>query len=292
MEKILQKILPVTVALMFALNSWAQGGGNISGQVTDEQGSPLIGVTVMIQGSSIGASTDTHGHYSISLGSRQSAILNFSYVGMKSRAVVVSRSKRTADVQMQANTDIEEVIVQGYGRIQKREDLVGSAFQVNAKDLQFKPITRIDNILDGMVPGMSIQPNTDAPSSTRTRYNTRIRGEASLSASNEPLWIVDGVPIYTGNGTNTIPGMSYSVSPLSFINPDDIESLTVLKDASEVSIYGADGANGVILVTTKNGKLNAGKTTVNATFRYGIASVDESTRFKVLNASQYMNYAK
>lgn len=280
--------------LCMTLGSVAQthSTDQITGQVIDEQGVPLIGVSVYIKGSSVGTTSDTSGKFAISIGKRQSAVLVFSYVGMKSREVAVSQTTRNlAYVRMKSDTSIDAVIVQGYGRIQTREDLVGSAYQVNAKDLEFKPVTRIDNILDGMVPGMTIQPNTDSPSTTRTRYNIRVRGEASLSASNEPLWIIDGVPVYTGTGTNIMPGLSYSVSPLSFLNPDDVESITVLKDAAEVSIYGADGANGVILVTTKSGKLNSG-TKVKATLRYGITTIDESTRFKTLNAKQYLAYAQ
>lgn len=270
----------------------AQSSRLLKGRVVDEQGVPLIGVSVFVKGTSIGTTTDTEGNYTLSLGDRTQVVVTFSYVGMKTRNMTVADSMEMLNVRMQSDTDIDAVIVQGYGRVQKREDLVGSAFQVNAKDLEFKPVTRLDNILDGMVPGMAIQPNTDGPTSVRSRYDIRIRGEASLSASNEPLWIVDGVPIYTGTGTNTIPGFDSTVSPLSFISPEDVESITVLKDASEVSIYGADGANGVILVTTKSGKLNSGPTTVKATLRYGVSAIDESTRFKTLNAAQYMAYAR
>ena len=270
----------------------AQNDRLLKGRVVDEQGVPLIGVSVFVKGTSLGTTTDTEGYYTLSLGDRTHVVVTFSYVGMKTRNMTVADSMEMLNVRMQSDTDIDAVIVQGYGRVQKREDLVGSAFQFNAKDLEFKPVTRLDNILDGMVPGMAIQPNSDGPTSVRSRYDIRIRGEASLSASNEPLWIVDGVPIYTGTGTNTIPGFDSTVSPLSFISPEDVESITVLKDASEVSIYGADGANGVILVTTKSGKLNSGPTTVKATLRYGVSAIDQSTRFKTLNAAQYMAYAR
>lgn len=270
----------------------AQTQGRLTGRVVDEQGVPLIGVSVFIRGTSIGTTTDTKGNYVLLLGDRKKAVVTFSYVGMKNRDITVTDAMPKLDVRMQSDTDIDAVIVQGYGRVQKREDLVGSAFQVNAKDLEYKPMSRIDNILDGMVPGMSVQSNVDFPSTVRSRNNVRIRGEASLSASNEPLWIVDGVPIYTGDRNNQVTGFSTSVSPLSFINPNDVESITVLKDASEVSIYGADGANGVILVTTKSGRLNSGPTKVQATLRYGVSAIDHSTRFKTLNAAQYMPYAR
>jgi TonB-dependent SusC/RagA subfamily outer membrane receptor len=147
------------------------------------------------------------------------------------------------------------------------------------------PAARIDNMLAGLVPGVSIEQGSDA---TRVRYTTRIRGDASLSASSEPLWIVDGVPIYTGDKT-TVSGTNATVSPLSFINPEDIESMTVLKDAATTALYGADGANGVILVTTKQGRSQ--KTRLTASLRYGVSSLDDRTRIKYMNAEQWRAYA-
>ena len=282
----------ILCSLLICLNGNAQSEGYISGQVTDEQGEPLIGVSVVVKGTSTGTITDTNGNFSLSLGNRDKAILSLSYVGMKTQDILVSNTSQKLNIRMQNDTDIDAVIVQGYGRMQKREELVGSAYQVNAKDLEFKPMSRLDNILDGMIPGMSVQPNADYPSTVRPRNYVRIRGEASLNASNEPLWIVDGVPIYTGDRNNQVTGFYTSVSPLSFINPNDVESVTVLKDAAEVSIYGADGSNGVILITTKSGQLNSGPAKVQATLRYGIAAIDQSTRFKTLNGPQYMAYAK
>lgn len=292
MRILLLRSFAILCSLLICLNGKAQSQGRIWGRVTDEQGEPLVGVSVVIKGTSTGSTTGTTGYYNLSLGNRDKAIITFSYVGMKSRDIPVTGTTKELNVRLQSDTNIDAVVIQGYGRVQKREDLVGSAYQVNTKDLEFKPLARIDNILDGMVPGMSVQPNADYPSTVRTRNNIRIRGEASLSASNEPLWIVDGVPIYTGDRNNQVTGFYSSVSPLSFINPSDVESITVLKDASEVSIYGADGSNGVILVTTKSGKLNSGPTKVQATLRYGISAIDESTRFKTLNGAQYMAYAK
>ena len=293
MAKLLQFILLVT-CLSLTATSFAQEKKQISGRVTDKDGAPLIGVTVFVKGSNNGATTNLSGVYNISVGNSKDVTLDFSYVGMKTekRNVTLTSRSTVVNVRLDEDVNIETVIIQGYGRVQKREDLVGSAFQVEASDLEYKPMARLDNILDGMVPGLSIDPNTDSPGSPQTRYNIRIRGEASLSASNEPLWIIDGVPMYTGSGTNSIPGMSYSISPLSFISPEDIESITVLKDASEVSIYGADGANGVIILTTKSGRMGAQKRDIRASIRYGVSSIDESTKFKVLNANQYMDYAK
>lgn len=262
----------------------------ISGQVFDTQGIPLIGATVIIKGTSKGVHTDTKGAFTLTIPNTDKAVvLVVSYVGMKPREIGITTQK-TIQIKLEPDTEIDEVVVTGYGVIQRRSDLAGSAYEVKAEDIKMLPAKRIDNLLEGQVPGLVVLPNIDSPGAPRSRLNIRIRGDASLSASNEPLWIIDGVPIYTGGTTNQVSGMSYSVTPLAGINPDDIESMTVLKDASTTALYGADGSNGVILVTTKRGQ--AGKTRFNASMRYGISAIDQSTRIKMLNASQWWEYAR
>ena len=264
----------------------------IHGKVVSSSGEPLIGAGILIKGTGTGVTTDLDGNYSIKAPEKgKSFTLVFQYIGMVSKEIPVSQPRLLNVTLVEDNKLSEAVIVGAYGTKQSREDMIGSAFQVNASQLKDKPKTRVDNLLEGLVPGMSIDPNTDAAGSTRARNNVRVRGEASLSASNEPLWVVDGVPFYTGDRTNQIPGMSYSVSPLSMLDPNDIESITVLKDADQVTIYGANGANGVILVTTKSGAKNM-PLRVSATVNYGVATPDRSTMFKVMNASQYMEVAK
>lgn len=263
----------------------------ITGKVLDEKNIPLPGVNIILKGTNYGVVTDSEGNYSIRVRNGMVEVLRFSFIGMRDQEVAVNDQNEINVVMQPDEIFIDDVVVVGaYGKKQNQIDMTGSAFQLNAKDIETLPSGRVDLLLDGIVPGVRIDPNTDAPSSTRTRYNTRVRGEASLSASNEPLWIVDGTPIFTGDRTNMITGMEVSVSPLSYINPEDIESITVLKDASETSIYGANGANGVILITTRQGK--KGDTRINFSGRYGIARVNESTRFKVLNAEEYLMLAK
>lgn len=268
----------------------------VTGIVTDEKGEPLPGVTVRQTWGGGGAKnkvavTDIEGRYSISVPVNANASLTFSYIGMQAKTEKVG-SRKVINIQLKEDSQsLDDVVVIGaYGTAQKRIDQVGSAFQVNASDLKGLPNARVDVMLDGLIPGVKIDPNTDSPDSSRLRYNVRVRGEASLSASNEPLWVVDGTPIYTGEHTNQIPGMNTSVSPLSYINSEDIESITVLKDASATSIYGADGANGVILITTKKG--NLGKLSTNVSVQYGISTIDKSTAPKVLNGTQYMMLAR
>lgn len=260
----------------------------LKGKVTDEHGEPLAGAMVMLKGTTTGTMTDSDGRYELLVpqGKKDLSVI-FSYLGMVQQEHPFT-GQAVLNIQMVADNEIEAAVIDvGYGLLQKREDLTGSAFEVKSVDIAKKPAARIDNLLAGIVPGLVV--NEDK-SSGRTKVSIRIRGEGSLSASCEPLWIIDGIPVYTGSSTNSVYGTSYSVSPLSFLNPDDIESMTVLKDAATTTIYGADGANGVILVNTK--KAQSGKTVYNASVRYGISRVDRSTTLKVLNADQWWQVAE
>lgn len=269
-----------------------QNTDRVTGRIMAADGEPLAGASVMIRGTKIGTTADADGNFSIKAPEEgESYVLVFQYLGMRTKEIAVN-TQRKLDVRLEEDNQLEgSFIVGAYGTKQSREDLIGSAFQVNADQLKDKPKTRIDNLLSGLVPGMTIEPNTDAAGTTRSRYETRIRGEASLSASNEPLWVIDGVPVYTGGRTNQMAGTSYTVSPLSYLNPDDIESITVLKDADQVTIYGADGSNGVILVTTKSGAKNK-PLAVSARVNFGVATIDKSTEFRMMSQKQYLEVAK
>lgn len=260
---------------------------DITGKVIDKNGEPLAGVMVYIEGTTIGTMTESDGSYSIGLGKdRSSATLIFSYLGMVTQKVNATPGQKI-DIVMENDNELAAAVIDGgYGVIQKREDLTGSAFEVNSDIISKLPAARIDNILTGLVPGLVVEENT---TNGRTEVNIRVRGEGSLSASREPLWIVDGVEIYTGGTTNQVSGTNYSVSPLSFLNSDDIESITVLKDAATTALYGADGANGVILVTTKQAE--AGTLRFNTSIRYGISAIDRSTVTKYCNAAQWYSLA-
>ena len=237
----------------------------MTGVVIDTERSPVVGASILVKETKKGTVTDMDGKFTISVPADK-ATLVFSFIGMESETIIVTKQTDLKVVLKNNDHQIGEVVVQGaYGTIQKRSDMVGSAFQVGSKELKYLPAGRVDDMLDGLIPGMRIEPNTDSPS-VRTRNNVRIRGDGSLNASSEPMWIVDGVPVYTGTATNIIEGMNTSISPLSFLNPDDIESITVLKDASATAIYGVNASNGVILITTKKG--HSGKTVLNATVQY------------------------
>ena len=269
------------------LAAWGQKNSFVvTGTVTDEQGEPITGVSVICQANKQGAITDVQGTYRIAAAS-SSAVLQYSFMGFKTQEVKVN-GRAVIDIVLEEDAEALEAAVSiGYGLIQKRDDFTGSAVQVTKEQIAMRPADRIDNLLVGAVPGMNV---IEESTNGRPSVKIRIRGDGSLSASNEPLWIIDGVPMFQGSKTNSVTGTSSTVSPLSYMNPDDIESITVLKDASTTTLYGADGSNGVILVTTRSAK--AGSISYNASVRYGISNVDRSTLTKRTNGPQYLALAK
>lgn len=275
--------------LLFSLFRVAAQNVELIGNVKDVHGETLIGVNVVQKGTSNGTVTDLDGNFIIRVPA--DATLVFSYIGYEKQEKIWDGKSRMNITLKEDVAMLDDVVVIGaYGTVQKRTDMVGSAFQVNSDRIETLQVGRVDNLLEGIVPGLQVMPNSDDASSTKQRMNLRVRGKGSMSASNEPLWIVDGTRIFSGDRTNMVPGMSTSISPLSYLSADDIESITILKDATETSIYGADGANGVILVTTKGGAV--GKTKVGLSLQTGIAQINQSTKFKVLNGSDYLMLAK
>ena len=282
-----QHFLLVLVLSLAGVSAWAQKSSfTVTGTVTDQQGEPVTGVSVICIANNQGVITDGNGSYRITAAS-STAVLQFSFMGYVTREEKIA-GRSVIDVVLQEDAEMLEAAVSiGYGLIQKRDDFTGSAVQVTKEQIANRPADRIDNLLVGAVPGMNI---IEESTNGRPSVKIRIRGDGSLSASNEPLWIIDGVPMFQGTKTNSVTGTSATVSPLSYMNPDDIESITVLKDASTTTLYGADGSNGVILVTTRNAK--SGTISYNASVRYGIANVDKSTLAKRTNGPQYLALAK
>ncbi|MEM9258866.1 MAG: SusC/RagA family TonB-linked outer membrane protein, partial [Bacteroidota bacterium] len=213
----------------------------ISGTITDaETGDPLIGAYVLAQGTSSGTVTDFDGKFAFSLPEGVTAI-EISYTGYSNQVIEVG-TQTTFDIQLQSGQQLDEVVVIGYGTI-KREDATGSVETVSAESFNKGAISSAQELVAGKVSGVQI--TTDG--SPGGGANIRIRGGSSLSASNDPLIVIDGVPLATD-------GVSGSRNPLSLINPNDIETFTVLKDASATAIYGSRASNGVVIITTKTGK--------------------------------------
>lgn len=237
-------VLLLFSALLMANVSFAQEM-TITGKVTDASTKePLVGVTVVIEGTTSGTTTDFDGNYRLNVAKGQNLV--FSFIGYKSQTITVGDQK-TLDVALSVETKgLDEVVVIGYGQV-KKSDATGSVVAVDSKDFNKGAITSPQDLLVGKSAGVVITPGGGAPGSGAT---IRIRGGSSLNASNDPLIIVDGVPL----DNNKIDG---SGNFLSFINPNDIETFTVLKDASATAIYGSRASNGVILITTKKGKAGA-----------------------------------
>ena len=252
------KLSYILLALLFLSSQlFASAKGSIpaytiKGQVTSATGETLVGVSIKVKGTATGTSTDVNGKFSISVPDNKS-ILVFSYIGFKTEEIAVN-GKETINVTLEADaTSLTEIVVVGYGTARKK-DLTGSVTVITAKDFQKGNITTPEQMIAGKVPGVSITSNGGQPGSGST---IRIRGGSSLNASNDPLIVIDNVPLENSS-------VSGSSNPLSFINPNDIESFTVLKDASAAAIYGARAANGVIIITTKKGKSGALKVAFNS----------------------------
>lgn len=207
----------------------------ITGTVTDSKGSPLSGVTVLVKGSNNGTSTDESGHFSLDAPANSTLVVSF--VGYTTQEVPINNRKNIDIVLVSSNSELNEVVVIGYGTA-KKKDLTGAVASVSSARLMDKPVANLGQALENKVAGVQVISNgAGVPGS---QPMVRIRGTNSINSSNEPLYVVDGV-VGVGN-------------PLSTLNPNDILSLDVLKDASATAIYGARGANGVIIITTKRGK--------------------------------------
>lgn len=228
--------------LLIPVSAYAQNQKTVTGTVIDETGEPLIGATVKVVGKSIGAITDFDGHYSLTVPA-DTKQLSFSYVGYKD--YIADITSNVINVTMKPNSKVlDEVVVIGYG-VRKKDDLTGSVSSVGEKDFNKGVISSPEELVNGKIAGVQIVNGGGSPTSGAT---IRVRGGASLNASNDPLIVIDGVPMEVGGS------VSGSGNFLSLINPNDIESMTVLKDASSTAIYGSRASNGVIIITTKKGK--------------------------------------
>ena len=253
-----RKIFFAILAMFLSLSASAQQI-TASGQVLDAQKEPLIGVSVQEKGTSNGAITDLDGNFTLNV--KQNAILIFSYVGYKSQEVKAAHQMK---ITLQEDNEVlDEVVVIGYGSV-KRKDVTTAISSVSTKDLDMRPIVSAGQAIQGKAAGVSvIQPN----GTPGGEMSIRVRGTTSMNGSNDPLYVVDGVP----------------VDNIKFLSPNDIESMQILKDASSASIYGSRAANGVILITTKAGA--AGNAKVSLTAQFGLNKVAD--KVESLNAAQY-----
>lgn len=270
----------------------AFGQTTVSGTVTDAQsGDPLPGVNIAIKGSTLGTSTNADGQYSLNVPS-DSDILVFSFIGYQTREVPIN-GRTTIDIELQQTAIAgEELVVVGYGT-QRRQDVTGSISSITESDFNQGITLAPEDLMQGKVAGVNIIQNSGRPGAGST---VRIRGSSSVSAGNDPLYVIDGVPLQVASASEqfisiagastTSPFNSMPSNPLNILNPSDIESINVLKDASATAIYGSRGANGVIMITTKN----RSETTVNYDGYVSVSSVRK--KMPVLSASEYKDYAE
>lgn len=251
----LAALLVLALAVLPQTGLYAQT--TVSGKVMNEQGQPLAGASVAIKGTKKGTSTDAKGNFSLSVPSTN-AVLQISFAGYQLKEVALG-GKTAVEVQMAlGGNDLTDVVVVGYGT-QKKLDLTGSVSTIKGASIASVPVPSFDAALQGRAPGVQVSQQSGAPGGA---VRIQVRGTSSVSSGTEPLYVIDGIPIFQDIGG--VGGQAGNVlNPLTNINPNDIESIEVLKDAASAAIYGSRGANGVILVTTKNGKRGQGKTTID-----------------------------
>ncbi|WP_439481004.1 SusC/RagA family TonB-linked outer membrane protein [Algoriphagus formosus] len=257
----------LVLLLLFSVTVTVAQESQVNGTVVDETGTPIPGVSVLLQGTTRGTTTDLDGKYTIEAPS--SGVLIFSFIGYTPVEETVG-NRSIIDVRLEPDlSELEEVVVVGYGT-QKKSQLTGAISSVGNKEIQELPITDARQALQGRAAGVDV---TQAGSKPGTAPQVRIRGRRSFNASNEPLYVIDGIP---------------TVGGLEDINPQDITSMEVLKDASATAIYGSRGANGVVLITTKRG--STGKTVVSIDSYYGIS--EELGRIEVFDGPGFAEYKR
>ena len=262
----MRKYLTMVVLLFISVATYAQQH-SVKGTVVDQNGFPIIGMTVMEQGTQNGTTTDIDGNYQITV-SKGTATLEFTALGyqtvleaVNNRAIIDVTSAEEAMV-------LDAVVAIGYGTVRKK-DLTTAVSTVSTEDMKLRPVTEASGFIQGKVAGVTVQQTSGLPGAGMT---VRVRGASSIASSNDPLYVVDGVPVGTGN---------YAIA---YLSPQDIETMQILKDASSAAIYGSRAANGVVLITTKQGKKSRGpQVSLNASV--GLANVAKT--YEVLNVAEY-----
>lgn len=255
----------------------------VKGTVSDAAtGDPIPFASIQVKGTMTGAAAGADGTYSITVPSAQNSVLVFSFVGYKTVEIPVE-GKMAVDCALSVDaTALDDVVVVAYGSA-KREAVTGSVTSVKGETLASTPVTSVDKALSGKLAGVQITAVSGQPGAPS---QIRIRGNSSINASNAPLWVVDGIPVIL-DGTSEMTNMSNGIAT---INPNDIESITVLKDAAAAAVYGSRAANGVILVTTKSGK--AGKAQFDARVKYGVSWLQSDSDFRMMTASELLSYQR
>ncbi len=279
--------LPRSRAMLFlfflcsSFLSFSQNNFSVSGKVTDSNGQPAEGVTVQEKGTKNISVTKADGSFSLRTLSGN-ATLVLSSIGYETQETAVgNRANLTINLKTSANA-LEDVVVIGYGT-QKKRNVTGSVSKLNNVNFDERAVTRVDQVLVGQLSGVNVKQNTGVPGKA---FSVQVRGSGSISGGNEPLYVIDGFPL-TVNSSNSGNGSYSTGNPLDNINPNDIESIEVLKDAAAAAIYGSRASNGVVLITTKRGKI--GKPQVNFNMYGGYNQA--SKKLKMMNGDQWIENA-
>lgn len=275
------------LVLMFLSISMVAQKVPVSGTVSDQTG-PVIGASVIEKGTTNGTMTDNDGHFTLTVS--KGAVIEISSIGYKTQYITVGAQTNFAVTLSEDNEFLDEVVVVGYGSM-KKSDLAGASVSMKESDLKGSIISSLDQSLQGRAAGVTAVTTSGAPGSSSS---IRVRGQATINANAEPLYVIDGVIVQGGGNTGADFGLGdalgngkvSTISPLSTINPADIVSMEILKDASATAIYGAQGANGVVLITTKHGKSGEAK------FSYDgmVAMSRQAVRLNMMNLREYAQY--
>lgn len=275
------------LVLMFLSISMMAQKVPVSGTVSDQTG-PVIGASVIEKGTTNGTMTDNDGHFTLTVS--KGAVIEISSIGYKTQEITVGAQTNFTVTMSEDNEFLDEVVVVGYGSM-KKSDLAGASVSMKESDLKGSIISSLDQSLQGRAAGVTAVTTSGAPGSSSS---IRVRGQATINANAEPLYVIDGVIVQGGGNTGADFGLGdalgngkvSTISPLSTINPADIVSMEILKDASATAIYGAQGANGVVLITTKHGKSGEAK------FSYDgmVAMSRQAVRLNMMNLRDYAQY--
>ncbi len=274
------KLLAVSLCIFCLQSAFAQTK-NISGTISTQTGELLSGVSITVKGTTGGVTSNSKGEFTISVPAN--AMLVFTHVGYKPLEIAV-KNQTTLNIKLEDNNnELSQVVVIGYGTV-KKSDLTGSVSSVKSEDLKAVPVTSFDQALQGRAAGVQVTQLSGKPGA---ETSIRIRGTTSINAGNEPLYVIDGMLVNSDAGDMTT-GVTLGprIGALSAINPNDIESIEILKDASATAIYGSRGANGVVIITTKRGKAGQGSVTFDTYFAQQTVAHD----VKVLNAAQFADF--
>ncbi|KDN54447.1 SusC/RagA family TonB-linked outer membrane protein [Flavobacterium seoulense] len=259
----------------------------VTGKITDDFGQPIPGVNVVEKGTTNGVQTDFDGKFSLKVNNERGTLV-VSYIGFKTKEIALNGQDNLSIKLEEDSAKLEEVVVVGYGAV-KKKDLTGSIVSIGSEKIEGRSNSNVLQSLAGQATGVQITQSQGAPGLAPT---IKVRGASSINAGTTPLYVIDGIPLEdsstnsTDTGITTGSNLSFNRNPLNFINPNDIESIDILKDASSAAIYGSRGANGVVIITTKQGK--AGKTKIDATIETGFSHVNRKT--DVMNASEFIAY--